>query len=545
MARMKIGIYNRWLQTQGGAERYTGVAAEVLAAHHDVSLITHRPVDLAKIGKRLNVDLSQVQLRCVEDLPFDLLSPLTEEYDLFINGSHFSFVPSRAKHSIMFVYFPFLGLHSWAARLRQWVGRHLLRELRVPHFREGFYALQELGQGWYRWTAGKAAIDLPVPGWRRDTTMQIVAGSFRPDGWDPVSVRVKCGAQLLCETTLQTTTGNYADIEFVLPKECIEDGRARLELTCETFSAHAAGVEEHDYREVGVAVAAVRARNWRYYVYETVFEKLFPELGLRLHGVMENPSLEYVRTYDMLCPISRFVADWVKRAWELEGEILYPPVDVADFQPGEKRAVILSVGRFFPHSHEKKYPEMIQAFAALSRQELTGWELHLAGGVAQDVLSQGYYRRVQELAEGLPVVLHPNVEYEDLRQLYSQASIYWHATGYGENEEHHPERFEHFGITPVEAMAAGCVPIVLGKGGPAEIVAHGESGFLWHTLEELKQFTCSVAADPALAARLRAGAQERAKRFSEDQFADRLLELVDSVVTARGNSLASSQEVKA
>ena len=542
---MKIGIYNRWLQTQGGAERYTGVAAEVLAAHHDVTLITHQPVDLAKIGKRLNVDLSQVQLRCVEDLPFDLLAPMTAEYDLFINGSHFSFVPNRAKHSIMFVYFPFLGLHSWAARLRQWIGRQLLRELRVPHFREGFFALQELGQGWYRWTAGKAAIDLPVPGWRRDTPLQIVAGSFRPDGWDPVSVRVTCGEQLLCETKLQTTMGNYEDIEFAIPKKCIENGSARLELTCETFSAHAAGVEEHDYREVGVAVAAVRSRNWRYYLYEIVFERLFPELGLRLHGVQENPSLEYIRTYDMLCPISRFVADWVKRAWELEGEILYPPVDVSDFQPGEKRPVILSVGRFFPHSHEKKYPEMIQAFAALSRQELAGWELHLAGGVAQDVLSRRYFRRVQELAEGLPVVLHPNVEYEDLRQLYGRATLYWHATGYGESEEHHPERFEHFGITPVEAMAAGCVPIVLGKGGPAEIVAHGESGFLWNTMDELKQFTCAVAADPALAARLRTGALERAKRFSEDQFADRLLELVESVVAARGNSFASSQEVKA
>ena len=84
------------------------------------------------------------------------------------------------------------------------------------------------------------------------------------------------------------------------------------------------------------------------------------------------------------------------------------------------------------------------------------------------------------------MVLHPNVEYGKLRQLYSQATLYWHATGYGENEAHHPERFEHFGITPVEAMAAGCVPIVLGKGGLPEIVEHDKSGFLWNTLDELK-----------------------------------------------------------
>ena len=529
--KLNIGIYNRWLHTQGGAERYTGVAANVLAAQHDVTLITHQPVDLAAIGNRLNIDLSRVKLRCVEDLPFDLMAPVTAEYDLFINGSHFSFVPSRAKHSIMFVYFPFLEMHTWGARLRQRVGRLLLRELRVPQFREGFHAIQELGGGWYRWSAGQATVEVPITGWKRDIPMQIVAGSFRPDGRLPVPVRVSCGDHLLCETTLQTTMGNYENIEFILPKRCIKNGRARITLTSETFPAHDAGVEEHDYRQVGIAVAAVRSRSWRYYLYELVFERLFRELGLRLHGIPENPSLDYIRTYDLLCPISRFVAQWVKQSWGLEGEILYPPVDVSDLQPGKKRTIILSVGRFFPHSHEKKFPEMIQAFAALSRQDLAGWELHLAGGVAQDSLSQDYYRRVQHLAEGLPVVLHPNVEYEKLRQLYSQATLYWHATGYGENEARHPERFEHFGITPVEAMAAGCVPIVLGKGGLPEIVEHDKSGFLWNTLDELKQYTVAAIADPALVSRLRAGAVGRAERFSEEQFADRLLKLVAQVVS--------------
>ena len=188
---------------------------------------------------------------------------------------------------------------------------------------------------------------------------------------------------------------------------------------------------------------------------------------------------------------------------------------------------------------------MIRAFAALAERELVGWELHLAGGVAQDNLSQEYYRRIQELAEGLPVVLHPNAAYEDLRDLYSQATLYWHATGFGENENRHPERFEHFGITPVEAMAAGCVPIVLGKGGLAEIVTHGESGFLWNTLEELKQFTCAAAADPATVSRLSVGAIERAQRFSEEQFAARLLEIVEQVVSDSAHPQAAPRRVTA
>jgi glycosyltransferase involved in cell wall biosynthesis len=514
----------------------------VLAEYHDVTLITHQPVDLSAIGSRFNIDLSRVKLRCVEDLPFDLMAPITAEYDLFINGSHFSFVPSRAKHSIMFVYFPVLGMKSWAPSLRQWVGRILLRELRVPQFREGFYMLQELGRGRYRWSAKEATVEIPFSGWKRDTRMQIVAGSFRPDGWPPVPVRVMCGDQVLAEASLNTTMGNYENIDFVLPRTCIEDGKARLTLTSDTFFARDAGVDMYDFRQVGIAVAAVRTRSWRYYLYELVFERLFPEWGLRLHGIPEDPSLEHIRTYDLLCPISRFVSHWVTQSWGLDGRILYPPVDVGDFQPGKKRRMILSVGRFFPHSHEKKFPEMVQAFAELARQELQSWELHLAGGVAEDPLSQDYYRKVQSLAEGLPVVLHPNVDFEELRQLYSQATLYWHATGYGENEARHPEKLEHFGITPVEAMAAGCVPIVYGKGGPAEIVEHDKSGFHWETLDELKGFTRAAITDPSLVVRLQAGAIQRASHFSEEEFAVRLLQLVVQVVSRQDEVCMSPHE---
>jgi len=36
---------------------------------------------------------------------------------------------------------------------------------------------------------------------------------------------------------------------------------------------------------------------------------------------------------------------------------------------------------------------------------------------------------------------------------------------------------EHFGITTVEAMAAGCVPLVYDSGGQAEIVSSGYNGY--------------------------------------------------------------------
>ena len=59
----------------------------------------------------------------------------------------------------------------------------------------------------------------------------------------------------------------------------------------------------------------------------------------------------------------------------------------------------------------------------------------------------------------------------------------WQASGCSENHKPEPEKFEHFGISIVEAMAAECVPVVIAKGGQPEIVQHGKNGLLWSNLE--------------------------------------------------------------
>ena len=48
---------------------------------------------------------------------------------------------------------------------------------------------------------------------------------------------------------------------------------------------------------------------------------------------------------------------------------------------------------------------------------------------------------------------------------------------------------EHFGIVIVEAMAAGCIPLVFNGGGVTEIVDHKENGYAWDSEKELLDFT--------------------------------------------------------
>jgi glycosyltransferase involved in cell wall biosynthesis len=210
--------------------------------------------------------------------------------------------------------------------------------------------------------------------------------------------------------------------------------------------------------------------------------------------------------------------------------VLFPPIRVQELRPGPKQRRILSVGRFFGRGmgHSKKQLELVEAFGRMMRRNpLEGWELHLVGGVEPG--HRPYVDRIRKAAEGLPVRIHPNAPRPLVEDLFATSSIFWHATGLGEDEERQPWVFEHFGMTTVEAMAAGCVPVVIDKAGQREIVRHGVDGYRWSTLEELESYTRSLARDESLRDRLAASAVQRARTFSEEAFVSRWSEISGSL----------------
>jgi glycosyltransferase involved in cell wall biosynthesis len=112
-----------------------------------------------------------------------------------------------------------------------------------------------------------------------------------------------------------------------------------------------------------------------------------------------------------------------------------------------------------------------------------------------------------------------NVGRPQLRSLYLEAKIFWHAAGFGEGATTHPELSEHYGIATVEAMTAGCVPVVINQGAQPEIVEHGVSGFVWNTLEELQIYTLQLMREEALRERMSLAARDRAARcFTRERF---------------------------
>lgn len=217
---------------------------------------------------------------------------------------------------------------------------------------------------------------------------------------------------------------------------------------------------------------------------------------------------------------SIFTQNIIEKNWGISGRVVYPPVDTESIQPLKKNNNILSVGRFTSFLRSKKHKEMIGAFVNICKKGIAGWSLHLAGSVEGDAK---YIDELKSLAKGFPVFFYPNADFKVLTQLYGNAKIYWHAAGLSETD---PKKMEHFGITTVEAMAGGCVPVVINKGGQVEIIENYKSGLLWENLNELENLTVKLMRDEKLLNKLSRNAILASEHFSKGHFEREMKKIV-------------------
>jgi glycosyltransferase involved in cell wall biosynthesis len=173
-------------------------------------------------------------------------------------------------------------------------------------------------------------------------------------------------------------------------------------------------------------------------------------LGL-LSGRLRKRDREAAQRPDRLVANSNAVRDRIRRFYGREADVVHPPVEVAELAvaPGEERRRFLWVGRLVPY----KRPLLVaEAFRGTPHQ------LTMVGIGPQE----------EELRAALPdnVELRGWIAREELVALYDGAAGFLHV---GE---------EDFGITMVEALAAGVPVIALDAGGARDIVRDGVDGVL-------------------------------------------------------------------
>ncbi|GAB4849381.1 hypothetical protein Ancab_004178 [Ancistrocladus abbreviatus] len=226
---------------------------------------------------------------------------------------------------------------------------------------------------------------------------------------------------------------------------------------------------------------------------KVVFYCHFPDLLLAKHTTtlrrIYRKPIDFIeeRTTgmaDLVLVNSKFTASTFAHTFKylnasgMQPAVLYPAVNVDQFdEPRASKLNFLSINRF---ERKKNIDLAISAFARLPTLE--GNALH--GHVLADAtltIAGGYDKRLRE-----------NVDYlEELRSLAEREGVSDRVnfiTSCSTAERNallseclcvlYTPKDEHFGIVPLEAMAAHKPVITCNSGGPKETIKHGVTGFL-------------------------------------------------------------------
>ncbi len=220
---------------------------------------------------------------------------------------------------------------------------------------------------------------------------------------------------------------------------------------------------------------------------------------------------------------SKFTQSIINQTWPIKTGVIYPPVDASKIKSLKKKNYILTVGRLLGYKKPKKHQILIETFKKIFDKKLiSGWSLHIAGYISKDEIEE--LNEIKTSLKNYPIFFYPNYPFDKLTKLYGESKIYWHAAGF---EEENPLDMEHFGITTVEAMAGGCVPVVINKGGQREIVEEDKNGFFWNNQDELIKKTLTVINDQKLFKKLSSHTIERSKLFTKEKFCHNIESIIN------------------
>ncbi len=222
-------------------------------------------------------------------------------------------------------------------------------------------------------------------------------------------------------------------------------------------------------------------------------------------------SGDRTRGVDYFIAISKEIQDRIKKYYQRDSVIIYPPVNTDRFQPlpsgQEPDDYYLIVSRLIPY---KRIDLAIEALSRLGRRLI--------------VVGDGRDRDQLEAMAGPTVEFKGRLPWDDVVDLMRRCRAFLFPG------------FEDFGIAPVEAQAAGRPVIAFAKGGALDTVIEGETGLFFYeqTVEALVATIQNFETRSFDSKQMRANAE----RFSENRFRDEL----STFVTEKWEAFKTSRQ---
>lgn len=223
-------------------------------------------------------------------------------------------------------------------------------------------------------------------------------------------------------------------------------------------------------------------------------------------------KMKLFRVDKIICN-SHFTKEVVDKEYGVDSAIIYPPIDVQKIKPKRKENIICYIGRYSNLLQSKNQGMLIKAFEILNDPN---WKLVIAG--SNDIGENGQIEILKKMSEGKNIEILVNPDIKIIHDLIGKSKIFWSASGLGIDKDKFPEKLEHFGITVVEAMAGGAVPVIYNGGGHTEIVINGKDGLLWDTIDQMISITKSLIVDKIRMRELSENAVVKSKEFNYEKF---------------------------
>jgi len=241
-------------------------------------------------------------------------------------------------------------------------------------------------------------------------------------------------------------------------------------------------------------------------------------------NLMYKPAI--LRKTKVFLANSTFTKKLVEKVLGVKADLVHPPVNLTgllDHEPLPRESrenVILAVTRF---SQEKQPHRILFIAKILKDLNLDDWRVVCVGSSSK--YAEKIVKTIKEVAwrKGLSryITIYRDLPRSALIELYRKAFIYVHLT---------PR--EHFGISVVEALAAGTPAVIPRDNGAWFDIANQNPEIVqpYSNYQELARVLEMLIEDKALWNKLSANARKRAEYFKRERFHEEITKIIEEKV---------------